>query len=613
MKRNKKENPVVVILISVLLLVIIVAVSHLSERFRGNLKLYEGNKDTFFSVSVDGRMIESYTCNGMVYLFLPSYVTSDIMFLDDSVSGLMINGIEVNRWWNFIYDLEYEFCYELDGVLYEGKLLIKKSSGINTIYINTESGSMENVWNDKDYSETGGQIYIYDENGKAIYMGELAYIKGRGNTTWLSSNKKPYRIKLGSKAALFGMQNEDDWVLLANSYDGSKISNMIALEMAKNIGLSTTPEVTWVDLYLNGDYAGNYLLSEPLDFELIRGNDQDLEKITLQMNDSLTNYTQFLGEDYKGIENLKNPEDISGPYLVERDMEGYYEEELCGFVTEDGNCWSLKYPKYASKEQVEYIKSYVSSIENMLRNGDEQVFEYLDIETAVLRYFVDSITGNVDMGISSMYFYKPQNSDKLYSGPVWDYDRCFGLVGWQTYPAATEVIDYREHEMISWQRYFEENDVFQEYCALKYENVVRPYIIELLTSKLDEYVAHVEKSVMMDQEIWEDNRDYYDSWEANVSYIRYYLAERMAYFDEKYGVEGERYTYEGNGNKHKVTVIYGDEETVYYVEDGLLFDIPQELDKNIYEGWYIAAKDMPYNNEIPILEDVTIEAYLLGW
>lgn len=234
MKRNKKENPIVVILIAVLLLIIIVAICHLSERFRGNLKLYEGNKDTFFSVSVDGRIVESYTYNGVVYLFLPSYVTSDIMFLDDSVSGLMINGIEVKTLWHFIYDLEYEFAYEINGDVYQGKLLIKKSSDINTIYIDTQSGSMEQVWEDKDYVEPG-QIYIYDEKGNTIYTGDLEYIKGRGNTTWLSSDKRPYRIKLGSKAALFGMKNEDDWILLANAYDGSKISNMLALDMAGGV------------------------------------------------------------------------------------------------------------------------------------------------------------------------------------------------------------------------------------------------------------------------------------------------------------------------------------------------------------------------------------------
>lgn len=612
MKRNKKENPVVVILISVLLLVIIVAVSHLSERFRGNLKLYRGSENNFFSVSVDGRRIESFTFDGVVYVFLPSYVTSDIMFLDQSVDSLLINQTEVKIAWHFIYDLEYAFSYEMDGVRYEGKLMIKKSSDINTIYINTESGSMETIWSDKDYKEPG-EIFIYDEKGRTVYTGDLEYIKGRGNTTWSSSYKKPYRIKLESKAALFGMENEDEWILLANAFDVSRISNKLAMEMATEIGLSTTPSVNWVDLYLNGKYAGNYLLSENLDFELIRGNNQDLEKNTYKINGDLTNYCQFNDGNYKGIEIPENPEDISGPYLVERDLVGYYEEEISGFITTDNNHWSLKYPEYASREQVEYIMGYVSRVEDMLKNQDKQVFDYLDLDTAVLRYFVDSMTGNTDMGIASMYFYKLQGDDKLYSGPVWDYDRCFGMVGWNTFSPEKEVLDIRKDEMISWQVYFEENDVFQEYCALKYQEVIRPYVLELLNNRLDEYVAEVEKSVMMDQIVWWSNTCYYDSWEANVAYIRYYLSHRIEYFDKKYGIEGEKYIYSGNGNMHKVTVIYSGEETEYYVEDGTLFNIPQELDKNIYEGWYIAAKDMPYNNEIPILEDMTIEAYLLGW
>lgn len=613
MKRNKKENPILVVLIAAVLLAVIVMLSHISENYRGNLKLYKGGEDSFFSVSVNGRKIESFTNNGVVYLFLPSYVTSDIMLLDKTVDGLMINGIEVKTWWHFIYDFEYEFAYEIDGTLYQGKLLIKKSSDINTIYIDTASGSMDSVHADKDYGEPG-KICIYDENGKTIYTGDLEYIKGRGNTTWLSSDKKPYRIKLESKASLFGMRNEDKWNLVANAYDGSKISNVLALDLARELGLSSTPQVTWVDLYLNGEYAGNYLLSETMNIGLVRENGQNLEKITEQLNGEPSGYSPFSEHNYKGIEGLMNPEDISGPYLIEKDMEGYYEKEISGFVTEDGNCWSLKYPEYASREQVEYIMEKVSAIEEMLRNGDENVFDYLDMDTAVLRYFVDSITGNADMGISSMYFYKLQGSDKLYSGPVWDYDRCFGLVGWDVYSADTELIDFREYEMISWQRYFEENEKFQEYCALKYEEAVRPYVLELLNSGLDEYAKHIEKSVMMDEVIWNhNNKNYYNSWEANLLYIRYYLSCRLDYFDEKYGVEGEKYTFKGNGNKNKVTVIYGDEETVYYVENGTLFTVPQELDETVYEGWYINTKNMPYSDKIPILEDVVIEAYLLDW
>ena len=33
---------------------------------------------------------------------------------------------------------------------------------------------------------------------------------------------------------------------------------------------------------------------------------------------------------------------------------------------------------------------------------------------------------NYDFGVTSMYFYKDMGDQKLYAGPVWDYDGCMG-------------------------------------------------------------------------------------------------------------------------------------------------------------------------------------------
>ena len=53
-------------------------------------------------------------------------------------------------------------------------------------------------------------------------------IRGRGNSTWLYFDKKPYRLKFNTAVDLFGMGENKDYVLLANAMDMSMLNNYAA-------------------------------------------------------------------------------------------------------------------------------------------------------------------------------------------------------------------------------------------------------------------------------------------------------------------------------------------------------------------------------------------------
>ena len=78
-------------------------------------------------------------------------------------------------------------------------------------------------------------VTIDHENKNWDYEG-TARIRGRGNSTWLWYDKKPYRIKLDKKAALLGLAEEKDWVLLANYRDPSHVMNTFVFELARIMG-----------------------------------------------------------------------------------------------------------------------------------------------------------------------------------------------------------------------------------------------------------------------------------------------------------------------------------------------------------------------------------------
>ena len=68
-------------------------------------------------------------------------------------------------------------------------------------------------------------------------------IRGRGNSSWTNSDKKPYKLKLGSKTPLMGMPKSKHFVLLAevgtytqflSETAGMELGRMIQLQSSNN-------------------------------------------------------------------------------------------------------------------------------------------------------------------------------------------------------------------------------------------------------------------------------------------------------------------------------------------------------------------------------------------
>ena len=137
-------------------------------------------------------------------------------------------------------------------------------------------------------------------------------IKGRGNFTWYSFSKKPYRLKLDKKAALLGMNSSKHYALLAHADDNRAfMRNLSGFEVSRMAGLSWTPADQPCEVMLNGDYIGLYFLTETIRFDKKRinlSNPDDAVEDWLEANPGKT------AADYPFTE-----EDYTGPWLVELD------------------------------------------------------------------------------------------------------------------------------------------------------------------------------------------------------------------------------------------------------------------------------------------------------
>lgn len=277
----------------------------------------------------------------------------------------------------------------------------ERLSNLPTIYIETHNG----------VSITSKENYIYatlwyvDENDNITQYDSLQ-IRGRGNSTW-GLRKKPYRLKFQSKEKFLGKEyaKAKSWTLLANAGDKTLMRNAVTSSMGKFLGMSFNPAYKFVDVILNGEFLGNYQISDQVEVRSHRVN--------------------IIEQDYP----LNTDSDITGGYLLEVD----------GFM--DGNCFTtsrgavpirIHYPDEdeISPRQNTYIRNYMRDFENVLfgdnfMDQDKGYRKWVDSLSLVNWFIGTEVSANID-GYYSTYFYKNKQDSLIYWGPMWDYDIAYG-------------------------------------------------------------------------------------------------------------------------------------------------------------------------------------------
>lgn len=99
------------------------------------------------------------------------------------------------------------------------RVIFLKSEGVSSLFIDTESGGMENVHADKEVKEAAF-MQLVRSDGSIEYSGKLEYIKSRGNSSFFME-KKSYQVKLPKEYGLLDMPSAQKWILLADFMDDS--------------------------------------------------------------------------------------------------------------------------------------------------------------------------------------------------------------------------------------------------------------------------------------------------------------------------------------------------------------------------------------------------------
>lgn len=233
---------------------------------------------------------------------------------------------------------------------------------------------------------TLGEDTLYD-SGPYVKDSSGMRVRIRGNTSaW--PPKKPYKVKLERSADLLLRGDEEsyadkDWLLLKNP----ELLQTIGFETSRLIGMEWTPDHRYVNLVMNGDYRGLYLLCEPVE-----------RNTRCRINVSKTGYIAE-SDAYFWCEDFYIPSSLN-PFG-----------------------WTLKYPDAddVTEEQVSFLSRELAQLEESL--AGPQYAERIDVESFARWLLAHDILGTWDSYGSNLFVARRDTLGSKVRMPVlWDFD-----------------------------------------------------------------------------------------------------------------------------------------------------------------------------------------------
>lgn len=388
---------------------------------------------------------------------------------------------------------------------------------------------------------------IHNENGEynkpghpySAYDGRIS-IEKRGESSQYFYDKKSFSIETqnadgsNNNISLLGLPEENDFVLQAPFGDKSLMRNMLSYRLFENIG-HYAPRTRFVELILNGDYQGVYVLTEKIKRDK---NRVDMAKITPK--DSTAN-------------------DISGGYLLRidktNDMEPYeYWESTVDPPFVDYNRVVYQYfdPDYQelTVDQRNYIRNHLKEFEETLvdANFKDPVSGYrafLDIPSFIDLMILNEFIKDVDAFRLSHYFYKQKDSKggKLVTGPPWDYNLTFGNSDFTSDMHLTsEWIHTSSITIYWWARIMRDqwfvNELHCRWDELHSEHLSNQSMNAMIDSTLEVLDMAIPRNFarwsILGNYVW-PNSYVGLTYDQEIDYLREWIVDRLNWMDWKWG------------------------------------------------------------------------------
>lgn len=303
----------------------------------------------------------------------------------------------------------------------------KLATGLPSMTLNTSGYSAissTTEYKSASFTIGGGNSSVCSYATSATTKGADCSIKGRGNTSW-TYDKKCYTMRFDTKYSLLGLPESKNYVLLALYADQSLMRYRLAEYLSETVGLQYTMNLRYVDLWLNGEYAGVYGLVEKIEVEKNRVAITDYVSPATPVN-QIGYLLEFDDHLYTAAseEQRKQWSTIGKGFHDPAINETFFYQSVLG------PAWIMirtTNAKNLTADHVNYIYAVVNNAMEALKAGDyEKISAYIDVESFVKWYLIEEYLNNTDSDMTSSVYMYIDVGGKLTLGPLWDVDNCAG-------------------------------------------------------------------------------------------------------------------------------------------------------------------------------------------
>ncbi len=358
--------------------------------------------------------VKWYEKDGKMYFFMPTSTNPDKIEFFNYLNGkAVINGVTVNPASSATvpYVEGKDFTITFDNKDYTA--VVMRSSAEAAMFINNPADfDGMDLWDyltetkENSASATGA---LLDEEGN-LDTTPIKKIKGRGNTSW-DADKKGFNITYDSAVQVGNMQKCKKFSIISNFQDASLTRNRLLYDLADEIGVPYASDSRFTEVYVNGEYIGNYQVCEKV----------DVGKNTLMPDIDDEEYLSYCAGETTAFS-----------FVCEIDANP--DDEDFTVKASNGNNLTMKAPEL-EKDDPNYsktrsfIKKKYDTMYNKLITNASDVNNFIDIESLAQVYLINELGKNWDAGAGSFFFvYKADENGnyKFYASPVWDYDNSLG-------------------------------------------------------------------------------------------------------------------------------------------------------------------------------------------
>tara|TARA_R110002126_G_scaffold291415_2_gene452255 strand:- start:28899 stop:30965 length:2067 start_codon:yes stop_codon:yes gene_type:complete len=364
------------------------------------------------------------------------------------------------------------------------------------------------------YRPDGTRNYITDLNNTNFlnYNGKIG-IELRGSSSQ-DLDKKPYGFETiledntNNNVSLLDMPSENDWILNPLAFDPSMIRDYLSYTLARDMG-NYAPRVRYIEVIINDDYKGVYILTEKIKIDADR---VDIKKLTETDNTSRA---------------------LTGGYLVKADKTTG--GDPIAWTMPNHNGWFTEFlhdspsSEDITDEQATYIQQVFNDLANKtavsnasISNGYPSI---IDVPSFIDYMIIAEIASNADSYQFSTYFHKDKGG-KLRAGPVWDYNLTYGndLFLWGFDRSFYDVwqFDYENTGAKFWKDLFLD-PTFKCYWAKRWFQLTAangPLHYNTIENKIDAYLNLLSESQTREQQRWDTVAEQSNNITAMKSWIK---------------------------------------------------------------------------------------------